>query len=63
MQKASDRKEERRNGARGGTRAQGAAATRRPYDAPVLTVYGPLTRLTQRRGGPGLDNPGRRRSF
>lgn len=63
MQRAPDRKEEPCNGAKSRTRTQVAAGPRRPYDAPVLTVYGSLVDLTQKRGGPGLDNPGRRRSF
>jgi len=39
------------------------ARARSPYEPPRLTVYGRLTDLTSKTGGPGNDNPGHRRSL
>jgi hypothetical protein len=40
-----------------------SAEDRAPYAPPTLTVYGSLVDLTQKRGGPGRDNPHFLRSF
>jgi hypothetical protein len=57
------RQEEPCNRAKSGPRARVSAAARLPYDPPTLTVYGSLVDLTQKRGGPGRDNPHFQRSF
>jgi hypothetical protein len=36
---------------------------RSPYEPPRVSVYGRLTDLTSKNGGPGNDNPGRQRSL
>jgi hypothetical protein len=45
------------NGGSEDSRTPTPAALRLPYAAPTLTVYGSLVNLTQKRGGPGRDNP------
>jgi hypothetical protein len=57
------RREEPCNGAKSGAPAPGSAAAHLPYEAPRLTLYGSLVDLTQKRGGPGRDNPHFQRSF
>jgi len=52
-----------RDGGKGTGDATPAEGDRVPYAPPTLTVYGSLVDLTQKRGGPGRDNPHFRRSF
>jgi len=55
--------EELRSGGNGDAPPPLSAGPRLPYAPPALTVYGSLVDLTQKRGGPGLDNPHHQRSF
>jgi len=57
------RSEEPCNGGNGDARTPQPAKLRLQYTAPKLTVYGSLVDLTQKRGGPGRDNPHFLRSF
>ena len=57
------RSEELCNGGKGDARAPQPEAPRLQYRVPKLTVYGSLVDLTQKRGGPGRDNPHFRKSF
>jgi hypothetical protein len=63
MRTERDRREAEDSGASSGPGAPIAADARLPYDAPRLMVHGSLVDLTQRRGGPGRDNPHFQRSF
>lgn len=58
-----DRRDEPAGGAKSDAGTPAPAEARLPYDAPRLTVYGSLVELTQKRGGPGRDNPHFKRSF
>jgi hypothetical protein len=63
MRTVRERREEPGSGAKSGPGAPIPAGVRLPYNAPRLTVYGSLADLTQRRGGPGRDNPHFKASF
>jgi hypothetical protein len=57
------RSEELCNGGNEDARAPTPTELRLQYKAPTLTVYGSLVDLTQKRGGPGRDNPHFQKSF
>jgi hypothetical protein len=63
MRGEADRQKGPNSAATSSPRSPVSAIARQPYDAPRLTVYGSLVDLTQRRGGPGRDNPHFRNSF
>jgi hypothetical protein len=63
MKAGPGRSEKQCNGGSEDARTPRPAGLRLHYTAPTLTVYGSLVDLTQKRGGPGGDNPHFLRSF